>query len=333
MFVPITPCRLTDTRPSPYTVGARTTPIGAAEAATFQVTGAVGSCTVPSDATAVAMTVTVVGPTANGFLTVYPADAARPPTASVNFLAGEVRQNTVQAKLSATGSIAVYNYAGASDVVLDVTGYYVDHDHDDRYYTKAQIDARTTTRTLSVTAEGLNLFANSVITHSPGGGLAWGNNFNASATWALARPADATGAGDIMLTIWFTRADTLAGDVSFSARPQDLNDADSLGRPVLVVLHDPVDRRAEHPAQRDDHVARRERGPLVLEHRRPARLHHSQRVPEQCVRPRHVAHVPGHTVIPTRRPIACSASRCDRCPIRESDRDGTFDPGGRGVRR
>jgi len=231
VYVPITPCRLFDTRPSPYLVGARTTPLGAAEAVTFQVTGAVGLCTVPSDATGVAMNLTVVNPTQNGFVTVYPADAGRPGTASVNFLAGEVRQNSLQTKLSATGSIAIYNYAGATDVIADVTGYYVDHDHDDRYYTKAEVDGRTVTRTISVAAEGLNVDGNfNYITRSGNGtGLTWLNASATAATWTLARPADATGAGTITLTVWFSRLTGLAGNVSFNARPQDLNVGESVG--------------------------------------------------------------------------------------------------------
>ena len=35
--------------------------------------------------------------------------------------------------LSATGFVSVYNANGSVDVLADVVGYYVDHNHDDRY--------------------------------------------------------------------------------------------------------------------------------------------------------------------------------------------------------
>ncbi|MBI5088415.1 MAG: hypothetical protein HZB15_06010, partial [Actinobacteria bacterium] len=44
-------------------------------------------------------------------------------------------------RLSAGGQFSVFNLAGTVDVIIDVNGYYVDHDHDDRYYTKQQSDA------------------------------------------------------------------------------------------------------------------------------------------------------------------------------------------------
>src|SRR5690606_32922259 len=43
---------------------------------------------VPADAAAVALNVTVVGPTAPGYLTVYPAGEARPTASNLNYSAG-----------------------------------------------------------------------------------------------------------------------------------------------------------------------------------------------------------------------------------------------------
>jgi hypothetical protein len=36
----------------------------------------------------------------------------------------------------------VYNHNGTVHVIIDIAGYYQDHNHDDRYYTKGQIDTR-----------------------------------------------------------------------------------------------------------------------------------------------------------------------------------------------
>ena len=144
VFVPMVPCRLFDTRPGADTnVGPRATPIGPSEVYTQQVAGNNGRCSVPTDATAISMNVTAVGGTASGYLTVYPSDATeRPQASNLNWAAGAPAvPNKVDVKLSATGTINLFNFAGSVDVLADVVGYYADHNHDDRYYTKEQIDA------------------------------------------------------------------------------------------------------------------------------------------------------------------------------------------------
>lgn len=125
-FVPVAPCRLFDYRPAPDTVGPRPAPLGANETATQQVTGAVGNCNVPADATGVAMNVTIVGPTAASFLTIYPSDLATRPTASnLNWAAGQTATpNKVDVKLSPTGAVKIYNRFGSVSVLADVVGYY-----------------------------------------------------------------------------------------------------------------------------------------------------------------------------------------------------------------
>jgi hypothetical protein len=143
VFVPIEPCRLFDTRSAPVTVGPRATPIGPAETYTQQVTGSNGHCEIPSDATAVSMNVTTVDGTAASYLTVYPANAPHLPEASnLNWTPGAPpTPNKVDVKLSDTGAVKVYNNTGSVNVLADVVGYYADHNHDDRYFTKAEIDA------------------------------------------------------------------------------------------------------------------------------------------------------------------------------------------------
>src|SRR3954470_21147423 len=89
VFIPVTPCRLVDTRPAPDHVGVRATALGNAESVDFQVGGTNGNCTIPTAATAIAANVTAVRPTSPGYLTVFPAGDARPLTSSVNFVAGE----------------------------------------------------------------------------------------------------------------------------------------------------------------------------------------------------------------------------------------------------
>lgn len=125
-FVPITPCRLLDTRPGADNVGPRATPIGSGEIYTLAARGTVGNCTIPADATGLVVNTTAVGPTAASFLTVFPGGAPRPLAASLNTVAGGApTPNLVTVSIGDTGAISIYNHAGTVDVVGDVTGWFV----------------------------------------------------------------------------------------------------------------------------------------------------------------------------------------------------------------
>jgi hypothetical protein len=124
-FVPMTPCRLFDTRAGSNTVGPRNTPLGPNESHLQSVHGANGNCQVPSDATGVAMNVTTLNSTAQSFLAVYPADASLPLASNLNWSAGQgPTPNKVDVKLSATGQLRFYNAVGTVNVFADVVGYY-----------------------------------------------------------------------------------------------------------------------------------------------------------------------------------------------------------------
>ncbi len=128
VFVPMVPCRLFDTRPgADINVGPRATPIGPAEVYTQQVAGLNGRCNVPTDATAISMSVTAVGGTASGYLTVYPSDATeRPQASNLNWAAGAPAvPNKVDVKLSSTGAINLFNFAGSVNDTLRTEMYSV----------------------------------------------------------------------------------------------------------------------------------------------------------------------------------------------------------------
>ena len=142
VLVPIVPCRLTDTRPAPNTVGPRSAPLAGADTATIEVQDPSTECVgeIPGDATALSLNVTALGATAQSFLTIW-SEGDRPLAASLNPAPGEPPvPNAVTTALSSAQSFKVYNNAGSVNVVIDVNGYYVDHDHDDRYYTKNEVD-------------------------------------------------------------------------------------------------------------------------------------------------------------------------------------------------
>jgi hypothetical protein len=140
-FVPITPCRLFDTRPE-FQVGARSAPLGPGDIHTVEATGDNGDCNgIPAGATAVSMNMTSTDATAPTFLTVWAAGETRPEASSMNPVPGAPAvPNGVISALNSDGEFSVYNLAGNVHVIADINGYYVQHDHDDRYYTKNQVD-------------------------------------------------------------------------------------------------------------------------------------------------------------------------------------------------
>jgi uncharacterized repeat protein (TIGR01451 family) len=121
-FHTLTPCRLADTRDPASPGGPPALQPGAER--TFVLAG---RCGLPEGATAVAVNVTVTGPTHLGSLRLFPADAAAPLASSVNFRPGETRANNAVVAAPADGSVAltVKNESlGPVHLVLDVAGYF-----------------------------------------------------------------------------------------------------------------------------------------------------------------------------------------------------------------
>ncbi|MDO3703500.1 hypothetical protein Q3W71_17660 [Micromonospora sp. C28SCA-DRY-2] len=122
-YYPLAPERLMDTRSG---LGGRTGPLGARTTVELAVAGSGG---VPaSGAGSVVLNVTVTGPTASSYLTLYPAGQTRPTASSVNFGAGWLGSNNVTVKLAPNGRVAIYQHAGSAHVVVDVVGFYASSD-------------------------------------------------------------------------------------------------------------------------------------------------------------------------------------------------------------
>jgi hypothetical protein len=79
---------------------------------------------VPGTATAVALNVTVTDTTAASYLSVYPAGGARPVVSNLNWASGETVPNLVIVPVGTSGQVSFYNYAGRTDVVVDLEGYF-----------------------------------------------------------------------------------------------------------------------------------------------------------------------------------------------------------------
>jgi len=118
-FVPLEPSRVLDTRTG---VGASKSKVAGGSSLVVPVVGTPG---VPATGvTAVALNVTVTQPTTAGFVTVYPSGSGVPATSNLNFTPGVTVPNAVVSAVGADGAIGVFNSAGASHLVADVTGYF-----------------------------------------------------------------------------------------------------------------------------------------------------------------------------------------------------------------
>src|SRR4051794_39830556 len=117
-FHPQTPARVLDTRgPGDESIK----PVAAGGTVTLAVAGAGG---VPADATAVVVNVTATNTTRSGYLTVWPAGEPRPTASNLNFVAGQTVPNLVVAKVGAGGKVSIFNFTGATDVVVDIMGWF-----------------------------------------------------------------------------------------------------------------------------------------------------------------------------------------------------------------
>ncbi len=125
-YVGATPTRLVDTRDGTGGVLGQVT---ASSPMTIQVTdllvvnAAGASTTIPSSIGAVALNVTVVQPSASGFVTLWPCDVSRPLSSNVNYTRSSIVANGVIAPVSAAGTVCLYSQA-PTDVIVDLAGWF-----------------------------------------------------------------------------------------------------------------------------------------------------------------------------------------------------------------
>jgi len=118
-FYTVAPCRIYDSR--------LTTALSSGVSRMIPIAG---SCGVPSTARAVALTLTVVGSTNSGNLTLYPGATDGPATSSINFGTGVTRGNNglfplgTGVGLGALEARATLSGGGQVHLLLDVSGYF-----------------------------------------------------------------------------------------------------------------------------------------------------------------------------------------------------------------
>ena len=113
-FVPVTPCRLVDTRQSHH-------PILGGMSQNFNVPE-LGSCGIPTNAAAYSLNVTVSPHGPLGYLTIWPEGEVQPNVSTMNSPDGRIKAN---ASIVPSGDSAVSIYASdTTDVILDIDGYF-----------------------------------------------------------------------------------------------------------------------------------------------------------------------------------------------------------------
>jgi len=144
----VTPYRVLDSRTGPGHTG------GGLFQSRVKQTVAVATVAsgVPATAVAVTGTITVVGATAAGYVSVGPSltSGVAPGTSTINFPTGDTRANGVTVQLASGGKLDFMYWSSSSldttDVLFDVTGYFSDDDSGASYYTVTPVrvlDSRT----------------------------------------------------------------------------------------------------------------------------------------------------------------------------------------------
>lgn len=117
-FVPVTPCRVVDTRNATGPFGG---PKLYGNSRDFAIPD--GPCGIPATALAYSLNVTVVPAGPLGYLTIWPTGQPQPVVSTLNSQHGIVKANAAIVPAGLGGSVSVYASA-ATDVVLDINGYF-----------------------------------------------------------------------------------------------------------------------------------------------------------------------------------------------------------------
>jgi len=118
-FVPVTPCRVADTRNTAGPFGGPA--MTAASTRSFAIPQS--GCGIPATAQAYSLNVTVVPPGPLSYLTLWPAGQPRPTVSTLNSFQGLVVANAAIVPAGDGGAVSVY-VTQPTDVILDINGYF-----------------------------------------------------------------------------------------------------------------------------------------------------------------------------------------------------------------
>jgi hypothetical protein len=118
-FVPVTPCRVVDTRGVNGSLGGPSMTAGSTRSFPLPM----GSCTLPAGASAYSLNVTVVPKSKLNYLTLWPTGQTQPVVSTLNSLDGRVVANAAIVPSGTSGDVNVY-VTDNTDVIIDVNGYF-----------------------------------------------------------------------------------------------------------------------------------------------------------------------------------------------------------------
>ncbi len=130
-FVPVAPCRIVDTRAGQGTTDAFGPPSMAA-GGVREFPLPTSPCGLPAAAKAYSLNVTAVPTDPLYYLTIWPTGQPQPFVSTLNSFDGSVVANAAIVPAGVNGSVSVY-VTSATDVVIDVNGYFVQPSGDDGF--------------------------------------------------------------------------------------------------------------------------------------------------------------------------------------------------------
>ena len=119
-FIPVTPCRIADTRNATGAFGGPK--LAGNSTRTFYIPQS--ACGIPSTAVAYSLNATVVPSGSLNYLTLWPAGQAQPFVSTLNSLDGRVKANAAITPAGTNGGVSVY-VTNATQFILDIDGYFV----------------------------------------------------------------------------------------------------------------------------------------------------------------------------------------------------------------
>ncbi len=117
-FVPVTPCRVADTRNASGAFGGPA--LAAGSTRSFDIPQS--ACNIPSSAVAYSLNVTAVPNGPLGYLSMWPAGETQPTVSTLNS-DGRVKANAAIVPAGTSGGVSIY-VTNATNVVLDIDGYF-----------------------------------------------------------------------------------------------------------------------------------------------------------------------------------------------------------------
>ncbi len=119
-FVPVTPCRVVDTRNASGDFGGPE--LAAGSTRTFNIPQS--ACGIPSTAVAYSLNATVAPIFSLAWLTIWPDGEAMPSVSTINSSYGRIKANAAITAAGADGGISVYA-TDATHLILDIDGYFI----------------------------------------------------------------------------------------------------------------------------------------------------------------------------------------------------------------